>query len=46
LLSHFGHLPPGPAIVLAAGVLYAVSLFAAPFGGLIWLALPRRHLEA
>ena len=46
VIARQAHLPPGPAIVLAAGALYALSLFAAPFGGLIWRALPRRHLEA
>jgi zinc/manganese transport system permease protein len=46
LLAHHAGLPAGPAIVLAAGVLYALSVVAGPVGGLIWLALPRRHLEA
>ena len=29
-----------------AGALYAVSVVFGPIGGLIWLALPQRHLEA
>jgi zinc/manganese transport system permease protein len=46
LVSYHADLPSGPAIILAAGALYALSVVAGPFGGLIWLALPRRHLEA
>ncbi len=47
LLASF-HLgaPSGPAIILAAGGLYLVSLFAGPVGGLAAHLLPRRHLEA
>ena len=46
LVSYHANLPSGPAIILMAGVLYAVSVVVGPVGGLIWLALPRRHLEA
>ena len=46
LVSYHANLPSGPAIVLVAGALYAVSVMAGPVGGLVWLALPRRHLEA
>jgi zinc/manganese transport system permease protein len=46
LISYHADLPSGPAIILVAGALYALSVAAGPFGGLIWLALPRRHLEA
>jgi len=46
LLSYHANLPSGPAIILAAGLIYALSVAFGPFGGLIWLALPRRHLEA
>ena len=46
LVSYYVDLPSGPAIILAAGILYMLSVLAGPFGGLIWLALPRRHLEA
>ncbi len=43
LTSFHWDLPSGPAIILAAGVIYAVSLVAGRFGSL----LPRRkHLEA
>jgi zinc/manganese transport system permease protein len=46
LVSYHADLPSGPAIILVAGALYALSVVAGPFGGLIWLSLPRRHLEA
>jgi zinc/manganese transport system permease protein len=46
LVSYHANLPSGPAIILTAGALYAVSVTVGPVGGLIWLALPRRHLEA
>jgi zinc/manganese transport system permease protein len=46
VVSYHADLPSGPAIILVAGVLYALSVVAGPFGGLIWLVLPRRHLEA
>jgi zinc/manganese transport system permease protein len=42
---HFG-LPSGPAIILVAGAFYAMSVVFGPVGGLIWLLLHRRHLEA
>jgi hypothetical protein len=29
-----------------AGAIYAVSVVCGPVGGLIWLVLPQRHLEA
>ena len=46
VVSHSAGLPAGPTIILAAGALYALSVVAGPVGGLVWLALPRRHLEA
>ena len=46
LISYHANLPSGPAIILVAGVLYALSLLVGPVGGLVWLAVPRRHLEA
>jgi zinc/manganese transport system permease protein len=45
LISYHENLPSGPAIILVAGVLYAVSVVVGPVGGLIWLAIPQRHLE-
>jgi zinc/manganese transport system permease protein len=46
ILSFRAELPSGPAIILVAGVIYLISLAFGPVGGLIWLVLPRRHLEA
>jgi zinc/manganese transport system permease protein len=46
VISHSVGLPAGPTIILAAGALYALSVIAGPAGGLLWLALPRRHLRA
>jgi len=46
VLSYKAGLPAGPAIILVAGLLYVLSVAAGPVGGLIWLVLPRRHLEA
>lgn len=37
--------PTGPAIILAAGAAYFVSLIFGPAGGLLRLKRPRRHLE-
>ena len=39
LVSYHAGLPSGPAIILVAGVLYALSVAVGPVGGLIWLAL-------
>jgi zinc/manganese transport system permease protein len=46
LISYHANLPSGPAIILVAGALYVVSLLVGRVGGLLWLALPQRHLEA
>jgi zinc/manganese transport system permease protein len=46
ILSFRAELPSGPAIILVAGIIYLFSVVLGPAGGLIWLALPRRHLEA
>jgi zinc/manganese transport system permease protein len=46
LASYHVDLPSGPAIILVAGGLYLLSLLLGPAGGLLWLALTRRHLEA
>jgi zinc/manganese transport system permease protein len=46
IVSYHANLPSGPAIILVAGVLYALSVVFGPVGGLLWLALPQRHLEA
>lgn len=46
LVSFYWSLPSGPAVILVAGMLYALSIIVGPVGGLIWRVLPRRHLEA
>ncbi len=46
LLSYHANLPSGPAIILVAGGLYAVSVLVGPVGGLLRFLLPQRHLEA
>ena len=46
LLSFHANLPPGPTIILAAGVIYIISLVFGKVGGLIWHILPQRHYEA
>jgi zinc/manganese transport system permease protein len=46
LVSYHANLPSGPAVILVAGGLYAISVIVGPVGGLLWQALPRRHLEA
>jgi len=45
-LSYHLDLPSGPAIVLAAGALYIVSMLAGPRGGLLRRLVRPRHLEA
>ena len=46
VLSFHTGVPSGPAIILTAGVLYAVSLLFGRVGGLVRQAFPGRHLEA
>jgi zinc/manganese transport system permease protein len=46
LLSYHAGLPSGPAVILVAGALYALSLVFGSVGGLVRHAFPRRHLEA
>ena len=46
LLSYHAELPAGPGIVLTAGGAYVLSLLFGRDGGVVWLALPGRHLEA
>ena len=45
-LSYHADLPTGPAIVLAAGALYLVSMLVGPRGGLVYRLVRPRHLEA
>lgn len=46
LLSFHTSVPSGPAIILVAGGLYAVSVLFGPVGGLVRQLFPGRHLEA
>ena len=46
LLSYHTGAPSGPAVILVAGVFYAVSVLFGPIGGLVWNLFPGRHLEA
>ena len=46
LVSFHAELPAGPAVILTAGAIYLVSVAFGTRGGLLWLARPRRHLEA
>jgi zinc/manganese transport system permease protein len=46
LLSFHAGVPSGPAVILVAGALYAVSVVFGRVGGLAWLLFPGRHLEA
>jgi zinc/manganese transport system permease protein len=46
LLSFHTSVPSGPAIILVAGVLYAISVLCGRVGGLLRQAFPGRHLEA
>lgn len=45
-VSFYMAVPSGPAVTLAAGILYAISVLFGPVGGLAWRAIPRQHLEA
>jgi zinc/manganese transport system permease protein len=46
LLSYQVNVPSGPAIILVAGGLCALSVLFGRVGGLVWQAFPGRHLEA
>jgi zinc/manganese transport system permease protein len=46
LLSFHTSIPSGPAVILVAGGIYAVSVVIGPVGGLVHRLVPRRHLEA
>jgi zinc/manganese transport system permease protein len=46
LLSFHTSVPSGPAIILVAGGIYALSVLFGRVGGLVWQAFPGRHLEA
>jgi zinc/manganese transport system permease protein len=46
LLSYHAAIPAGPAVTLAAGVLYIGSILFGRVGGIVWRAFPGKHLEA
>jgi zinc/manganese transport system permease protein len=46
VLSFHADVPSGPAVILIAGALYAVSVLFGPVGGLLRRFRPGRHLEA
>lgn len=46
IVSFYADVPSGPAVTLAAGAVYLVSLLFGPVGGLLPRAWPQRHLEA
>lgn len=46
LISYHAGVPSGPAVILVAGALYAVSLAFGRVGGMVWQLFPGRHLEA
>jgi len=46
LVSFHANLPTGPAVILAAGLFYALSVVLGPVGGLRKRLSPGRHLEA
>lgn len=46
VLSLLTGIPSGPAVILAAAVIYTVSLVAGPVGGVARRLFPGRHLEA
>jgi zinc/manganese transport system permease protein len=46
LVSYHFNLPTGPAVILAAGIFYALSVLLGPVGGLRKRLTPSQHLEA
>jgi zinc/manganese transport system permease protein len=46
ILSFHAGTPSGPAVILVAGLIYALSLIFGSVGGILRQAFPRRHLEA
>lgn len=46
LVSYHFNLPTGPAVILACGVFYLMSIFVGIRGGAVWGLIPRKHLEA
>jgi zinc/manganese transport system permease protein len=46
LVSYYVNVPTGPAVILACGAFYLISMLVGVRGGVLWGLLPRRHLEA
>jgi len=46
LFAFHAGIPTGPAVTLAAGILYAGSVVFGRVGGLVWQAFPGPHLQA
>jgi zinc/manganese transport system permease protein len=46
LFAFHAKIPSGPAVTLAAGLLYIGSVLFGRIGGVVWRAFPGRHLEA
>jgi zinc/manganese transport system permease protein len=46
LVSYFVNVPTGPAVILACGVFYLLSMLVGIRGGVLWGLMPRKHLEA
>ncbi|MDP2408958.1 MAG: metal ABC transporter permease [Pseudolabrys sp.] len=46
LISYHAGAPSGPAIILVAGAVYALSVLFGRVDGLVWQMFPGRHLEA
>ena len=46
VLSFHLAVPAGPAVTIAAGLLYLVAMAVGPVDGLVWRIFPRHHLEA
>jgi len=46
LVSYHFDVPTGPAVILACGAFYLISMLVGVRGGAIWGLMPRKHLEA
>jgi zinc/manganese transport system permease protein len=46
LVSYYVNVPTGPAVILACGAFYLLSMLVGVRGGVLWGLMPRRHLEA
>lgn len=46
LVSYYANVPTGPAVILACGAFYLLSMLVGVRGGVLWGLVPRKHLEA